>query len=381
MSQEQSTDITIARLSGLLAKATQNQTYLDAASQSLSFIHNHLYNDRHIVGGSIASDTCETSSSIEPCNSAFMIEGMSILHTITNNQSTLQLLRDTLAATIYNKDWQGDDGIISWGSARWGDWCMVHALSYVYQRNSTEPDLRNYIRDYLTVQYNALSDLATAGGSIYGGSWVGPPGTQLDSNNQTTALTVLVSAITLEGTTSSVPPPVESGGTSPGSNTSGGTRSSSGAIIGGSVGGVFFLVALGVGVGWLLRRRHWQKGDYQPFSKGATSNYLTVTPFTEHLKNGNEYAESQGGAVGARRNLKHENGHLVTPIRRPAPPTSHRSASTSSSDQGTASVTVNELMAELRDLRLQQSRLLERTREENDSPPPEYCSVRSERRD
>ncbi|KAJ8088277.1 hypothetical protein PM082_022349 [Marasmius tenuissimus] len=85
-----------------------------------------------------------------------MIEGMSILSTITKNQSILQLLRDTLAATVDNDLWQGDDGIISYGPGHSSDWNMVHALSTVYQRNSTTPDLQNYIRDYLTVQVNLL---------------------------------------------------------------------------------------------------------------------------------------------------------------------------------------------------------------------------------
>ncbi|KAL0061447.1 hypothetical protein AAF712_011741 [Marasmius tenuissimus] len=375
-----------ARLSGLLAEATGNQTYLDAASQSLNFIHDHLYNSQHIVDDGIKSDTCTTQTSFAfPYNSAYMIEGMSILSTITKNQSTLQLplrnlatlrLRDTLAATVYNKAWQKDNGVISYGSGNSGDWNMVHALSTVYRRNSTEPDLRSYIRDYLTVQYNALSDLATAGSSIYGSSWIGPPGTQLDPVNQTTALTVLISGIALRNTTaSSVPPPVESGGTPSGSNTAGGTRSSTGAIVGGSIGGVVLLIGIGIGVWWLLRRRrrHQQKADKTagiyaerpPVSNDSRSDYSReVSSFPGYSSSGGESMRSLGRI----------NRHL-TPVRLSVPPSSQWSSAASSTDQGTSSV--SELAEELKALRLQHSRIQERIWEEEDGPPPEYDSIRS----
>ncbi|KAJ8090959.1 hypothetical protein PM082_024883 [Marasmius tenuissimus] len=379
----------ITRLSGLLFEATENQTYLNAALQSLNFIYAHLYNDQHVVDDTILSDTCQVSQNFAlPYNSAFMIEGMSILFSITKNQSTMQLLRTTLAATVYNKAWQKDDGVIAFGSQNSGDRTMVHALLTVYRRNSTAPDLRDYIRDYLTVQYNAMLDSATAGGDIYGLSWIGPPGAQLDPGNQTTALTVLISAITLENTTSSVPP-VESGGSSPGSSpAAGGTRPSKVAIVGGSVGGALFLVGLGIGIWWLLHRLDHKAdktletyNDHQLFPDVTNSDHLVVSPFTEHTKNRSEPIQRKGGTTGLPRSRREENGHfLASMIRPPALPSPHWSnSSMSSTDRGTSSL--RELGAELRALRLQNSRLQERTWEEDESPPPEYCSVRSGRRE
>ncbi|KAJ8074471.1 hypothetical protein PM082_015372 [Marasmius tenuissimus] len=363
---------------------TGNQTYLNAASQSLDFIRAHLYNDQHVVEDTIVSDTCKVQAMIAPFNSAYMIEGMSILCSITSNQSTTQLLRDTLAATIYNKAWQKDDGIISYGSGHSGDWAMVHALSAVYRRNSTAPDLREYIRDYLTVQYNALLDSATAGSNIYGGSWIGPPGTQLDPSNQTSALTVLISAITLENTTSSAPPPVESSDTPPNPDSTSSTRSNIGGIVGGAVGGTLFLVGLGVGIWWLLsRRRHRQQAveaegtwaSYQPVSTGTSSDYSVVSPTPGHSNQSDQLLGAIGGAPQS-----HQQKHLA-PARRLAPTSSSlRSEPSASSDRGISSV--NELAAELHALRLQQARLQERIWEEEDGPPPEYFeSMRSPRRE
>ncbi|KAL0063958.1 hypothetical protein AAF712_009148 [Marasmius tenuissimus] len=334
-----------------------------------------------------------------------MIEGMSILSTITKDQSTLQLyvrfppitstyrlltvrialrLRDTLAATVDNDLWQGDNGIISYGSGHSGDWTMVHALSAVYQRNSTTPDLRNYIRDYLTVQYNALSDLATNGSSIYGSSWIGPAGTQLDAGAQSAALALLISAIPLQNNTDSVNAPLTGSGPTQPSGTppnSSGVSTKDVAIVGGSVGGTLFLTCLGFGMWWLLlRRRRQQKAvdtpgaykDYQQSLNGTTLDYLVVSPFTEHFKNRSEQAESPDMRTGGvHQDLKQDSGHLVASTRLPRPPSSHRSNTTSSTGA------INELVADVRALRLQHSHLQERLWEEDESPPPEYYSVRS----
>ncbi|KAJ8074466.1 hypothetical protein PM082_015367 [Marasmius tenuissimus] len=379
-------------LSGLLAEITQNQTYLDAASQSLDFIYNHLYNDQNIVEDTIFSDTCKTTSFILPYNSAYMIEGMSILSSITKNQSTLQLLRDTLAATVYNKAWQGDDGIISYGSGHSGDRDMVHALSTVYQRGSTAPDLRNYIRDYLTVQYNALSDLATNSSGIYGSSWVGPPETQLNAGAQLTALTLLTGAILLRNDTDDTntrpagPESTQPRGTLPNSD-SGSTDIA--AIIGGSIGGTLFLFLMcsGIGIWWLRRCRRQQKAvdtlgahkGHQPSANGTTLDYLVIAPFTEQSKNRSEHVESlEVQTGGVHQDLKQKNTHTIAPICGLGPPPSHRSNTTSGTDyQGTES-TMNELVADVRTLRLQHSYLQKRIWEEDKSPPPGYYPVRSE---
>ncbi|KAJ8074469.1 hypothetical protein PM082_015370 [Marasmius tenuissimus] len=265
---------------------------------------------------------------------------------------------------------------------------MVHALSSLYRRNFSSPDLQDYVRDYLAVQYNALLDFATVGGNIYGISWTGDPGTQLNPISQTAALTVLISAITLENSPSSAPVPAKSSSAPPDPSPTDSTHThqppSNRAIIGGSVGGVLVVVGLGIGIWWLLCRRRRDKvdkapgthKDHGPFFDGVTSNHLAVSPFTEHLRNRGEPVQSLGGTSIISQSHQQETGHLAS-TRRSAPTSSYRSSFTNSTGQGTSSV--NELVAELRTLRLQQSRLLERAWEEEDSPPPQYYSVRSAR--
>ncbi|KAJ7116868.1 hypothetical protein C8R44DRAFT_708214, partial [Mycena epipterygia] len=82
-------------LSALLAEATSDPLYLQAATQSADFIHAHLYGPRNIVQEYIlagSNDSCQviptTFPSITPASSGLMIEGLAILYSITNNAST-----------------------------------------------------------------------------------------------------------------------------------------------------------------------------------------------------------------------------------------------------------------------------------------------------
>jgi hypothetical protein len=83
-----------ARLSALLAEATSDPLYLQAANESADFIHSHLYNARNIVQDYIFTDSdraCEVQTSVDPTSSGLMIEGLSILASITNSTSTRNL--------------------------------------------------------------------------------------------------------------------------------------------------------------------------------------------------------------------------------------------------------------------------------------------------
>ncbi|KAJ6528827.1 hypothetical protein B0H19DRAFT_968839 [Mycena capillaripes] len=90
-----------ARLSALLAEATSDPMYLQAAVESADFIRSQLYSIGNTVQQYIfadAKDICQTSSAVDPAvplvlardptNSGLMIEGLSILYSITNNAST-----------------------------------------------------------------------------------------------------------------------------------------------------------------------------------------------------------------------------------------------------------------------------------------------------
>ncbi|KAK0482975.1 hypothetical protein EDD18DRAFT_1294026 [Armillaria luteobubalina] len=77
-------------LSGLLAEATSNQTYLDSAIESANFIQSHLLDPSSIVLDSVSSksnESCSMDSTVFLYNSGIFIEGLAILAFITRNTS------------------------------------------------------------------------------------------------------------------------------------------------------------------------------------------------------------------------------------------------------------------------------------------------------
>ncbi|KAJ7124303.1 hypothetical protein C8R44DRAFT_875357 [Mycena epipterygia] len=164
-------------LSALLAEATSEDMYLEAARDSANFIHAHLYSVQNVVYDGIpagANDSCAPANLRESYNSGLVIEGLAILYSITQNASIHDLVGDILTAAIPNTAWQGGDGIVATGGNKMGDMFIVRGLSTAYLRNVTTPALKSYIEDYLSVQFNAVIDLSTINGSdIYGGSWIG----------------------------------------------------------------------------------------------------------------------------------------------------------------------------------------------------------------
>ncbi|KAJ7351400.1 hypothetical protein DFH08DRAFT_99338 [Mycena albidolilacea] len=101
-------------LSALLAEATSDPLYLQAATESADFIHSHLYNVQNIVQQYISSTGCQVVVvTVDPTNSGLMIEGLSIFYSIANNASTQNLLDGLTMAVIPHTGWQGDNGIIA----------------------------------------------------------------------------------------------------------------------------------------------------------------------------------------------------------------------------------------------------------------------------
>ncbi|KAJ7479364.1 hypothetical protein B0H11DRAFT_1620857, partial [Mycena galericulata] len=184
-------------VSALLAEATSDPMYLQAATEAADFFHDHLLNARNEVQDTIsarANDSCSDTSNIEPYNSGLMIEGLSILYSITGNATVQELLNDVLAAAIPNNAWQGSNGIIDNGGS--GDLNLVQGLTAVYTRNATTPDNNADVEQYIAVQFNAVLDLATANESnVYGNAWVGPPSSVFSGLNQTNALSALIGVI------------------------------------------------------------------------------------------------------------------------------------------------------------------------------------------
>ncbi|KAK0495194.1 hypothetical protein EDD18DRAFT_1393864 [Armillaria luteobubalina] len=239
-------------LSALLAEATGNKTYLDAAVSSATFIQSHLSDAKHVVQDNISarqSDSCSTSSEISPYNSGLFIEGLAILDSISGNATIQSLLHDTVAAAVSNNAWQGNDGIIATRDSRIGDLLIMRGLGAMYWRNTTYSDMRNYVREYIGVQYNAVLDLATTNGTnVYSASWVGPPSSVFSSDNQTIALSVLINGIMLKdqeppssNTSDSGSSSGPSSGFDSGSTPDSKSSTPTGAIAGGVVGGIALL--------------------------------------------------------------------------------------------------------------------------------------------
>ncbi|KAJ7266296.1 hypothetical protein C8J57DRAFT_968637, partial [Mycena rebaudengoi] len=73
-------------LSALLAEATSDTMYFQAAFDTADFIRAHLYSDSHLVQYSISArqnDSCDKDSYTDPGYSGLIIEGLSILASIT----------------------------------------------------------------------------------------------------------------------------------------------------------------------------------------------------------------------------------------------------------------------------------------------------------
>ncbi|KAJ7704118.1 hypothetical protein B0H17DRAFT_904258, partial [Mycena rosella] len=145
--------------------------------------------------------------------------------------------------------WQGQNGVLGAG-----DTSLLRGLGAAHNLRSTTVAIRQYVGDYIAVQFNAVTDLATTSGTnIYRSSWMGPASANFSGTNQTIALSALTSAIGLDSTSVGIPPSTESD--APSAPRASKSKPRVAAILGGVFGGGI-AVALAVGfAGWLLRRR------------------------------------------------------------------------------------------------------------------------------
>ncbi|KAJ4490757.1 hypothetical protein J3R30DRAFT_132208 [Lentinula aciculospora] len=280
-------------LSALLAEVTSNQTYLNAAQNSATFVHAHLYNIQDVVQDTISArqnDSCSTSVNTGPYNAGLTIEGLATLYSITQNATTQSLLDNTTIAAIQSDSWVLDNGIIAYGSQKVGDLNLARGLLVAYNRNATNVGLRGYIEAFLAVQYNALVDLATANGTnIYTFSWLGPPSNQISPLNQTSALTVLIGAIYLQNGSTPASPPITST-PSPTIKPIAIPQStpSYGAIAGGIIGGLIILITLIAFLVYLYKRgrRQTGKSDSKALEPFAFGPYATMLPLMATTQSG-----------------------------------------------------------------------------------------------
>jgi len=283
-------------LSALLAEVTGEDIYLEAAKESADFISNHLLNAQNIVQDGISvgtNDSCALNQETdqESYNSGLMIEGLAILYSISRNASIFDTIEEMVTAAIQYSGWQeGSNGIIANGD-KLGDLMLPRALSTVIARNATTPALQSYIEAYLSVQFNAVIDLATTNGSnIYAGSWNGPPSSSFSPGNQTNAIQALMSVINLPNGTSSTNTsntvPSKAPDLSPTPTPSPRKMSMIGPIVGGTLGGLVLLT--GVIVGAILlrrRRRNRRRSVVSVFSTREPEVTSVINPFSVQLNN------------------------------------------------------------------------------------------------
>ncbi|KAJ7890200.1 hypothetical protein B0H14DRAFT_2561472 [Mycena olivaceomarginata] len=251
-------------VSALLAEATSDPTYLQAANESANFIRSHLYSFRNIVQEIITVDVndefaCQVVVNSLPSNSGLMIEGLSILASITNSASTEKL-----------------------GPLRGYE--LAAGPRHIYVRNSTNSTLRQYVGDYIAVQFNAVTNLATSNNTnIYGSTWTGPPNATFGGDSQTTALGALLSAIALETpsslSSSSSVSPSPTNSPSPIASTPRPKSPHLGAILAGVLGGLAVLISM---ILWYLHRQRSTRNTGHSSRTPRTPPFLTsnITPFT-----------------------------------------------------------------------------------------------------
>ncbi|ESK87723.1 glycoside hydrolase family 76 protein [Moniliophthora roreri MCA 2997] len=290
--------------SALLAEATGNQTYLDAATQSADFFRAHLYDKNNIIMDYISAgrnDSCPiTKGSDDSWNTGHLIEGLAILASITKRPDTEQLLRRTIYAAVNNPNRQGPSGVIKF---QYADTTLIRGLSALYDRDPTPSDLRTYIQQYLSVQYNAVLELNTEPGSNnYGSSYKGPSPEQFTADGQIRSMSVLLGAISLRNDTT----PSNNSDTTPSPEippNSDPPRSTINVVVigGGAVGSVIFIALIGLALFFLHRRRGLRHRRYSMQAGIPPANDTVEGSNSRPADNDNRTrrdGETTGGIVG-----------------------------------------------------------------------------------
>ncbi|KAL0056806.1 hypothetical protein AAF712_016583 [Marasmius tenuissimus] len=124
----------------------------------------------------------------------------------------------------------------------------MRGYTELYQANMTATDLKSYLGNYISSQFNSVVDRATSlGSNIYGPEYDGPAGVQFDKDSQAGAIAALLGGLAVGGNLASSETP--GGGSEPQSQ-----LIPVGAIVGTVVGGVALVGIVAASV-WICRRR------------------------------------------------------------------------------------------------------------------------------
>ncbi|ESK86993.1 glycoside hydrolase family 76 protein [Moniliophthora roreri MCA 2997] len=246
-------------LSTLLYESSSNDTYLNAARQSAGFIRLHLYQPPGLVLRYILNQDCARPTNSFPIDvTGLWIQGLSILSSITGNSSMIALIQQSIvAATTQIGRWQQENGVQGNDIPCMYNGWFIRGLKTAYNRLGSSNDLRNYVESYLSVQYNALLDLASINHAVYAGKWSGPAPLSPGFNNETAASEVLIAGLPVRMQASNSTP---TSGDEPPQLTvtvaSSPTPASRplGAIVGGIVGGIALIAGIITSL-WIYTRK------------------------------------------------------------------------------------------------------------------------------
>ncbi|KZV67122.1 hypothetical protein PENSPDRAFT_688373 [Peniophora sp. CONT] len=271
-------------LSSLLYTSSHNSTYLELATMSIQFTKTFLSNGT-MVFDTYTFHTCTPSSPHETYtyNGGYFLQGLSAYYNANASAATAQdlaYLNELAASLILYTGWTNastginkEDAITSSTtdistrsfSANWKA-ILVDGLYGCLSAGLLNDTVANLTRQYISVQYNAVRELAnfTASGisqQVYGPSWIGTP-TPLQDLNQAGQLAAAELFTTALGVgpasaANTTDPPHPSTTNHPSSQMSQ-HRTPIGAIVGGVVGGV---AALAAALSGIFYWRHQKRDD------------------------------------------------------------------------------------------------------------------------
>ncbi|KZV73155.1 hypothetical protein PENSPDRAFT_683188 [Peniophora sp. CONT] len=270
-------------LSAYLFEATNSTIYQQAAQLSLDFMINHLWNGTIVYDG-IDAISCQPTPKPFTLNQAWFVEGLSVWANVTRNDTLTTLLQYVVPNVTSFPAWSTLNGIVEDMNPDVARDTPTEVLKGIFIRGLTEARMRNpgtylaqYIEAYITVQFNAILDLAQApapNNSYYSRSWIGPPLKAFEAGGNIVALDALNAAAAFAA------PPTNSSTGGPSSPEPTPTKTSNvGAIAGGVIGGLVAIVAAVVLVFRYRGRKRTRtiggdiEGDFDP--SGTTS----VQPF------------------------------------------------------------------------------------------------------
>ncbi|KZV73758.1 hypothetical protein PENSPDRAFT_749801 [Peniophora sp. CONT] len=332
-------------LSAHLFAVTGNTTYLASAERSALFMYNHMYSpDLKIVWNSFNLQTCKTNELQWTHNQGFLLEGLSILSTapLATSSTFKSLMQTLVSSTIPCPAWtipKGDTaGVLNETSpsAQPGENDValtyrdvyMRALYEVWSRTSPSEPMALFIESYMTVQYNALLELASNHGGNFSFDWTGPQASQKLDWGQSASLDVLSATIGMASIKSAVAAPHH--------------RSLSGGAIAGIVIGIVAGSVLVIAGVLLARRRkaHMRKPDSEPILLDPFPSGLPTSEMEDGMELPAGYAFKDRHGFGPARLVPRSSSGQLT--RRSGPDPSVQPPTTASSDEPGTPVDVNE---------------------------------------